>query len=148
EQPSVASMAFFQATRKTGQVFRWEIFNQEGFSQLVADRNAVALVNLSQYSADAARSVSAGQPIVDVKEGKSADLPSFFGQAYVPVIVNGQAIAVVATYVDQTEARDRFSRTFLIVAALLCLLTGLAFAIPAIAWYLRTKEKQQADRRI
>ncbi len=148
EQPSAASMAFFQATRKAGQVFRWMIFNQEGYSQLVADRDAIALVNLSEFSAEAARSVRLEQPIVDVKEGKSADLPSFFGKAYVPVIVDGRAIAVVAAYVDQTEARDRFSNTFLIAAASLCLLTGLAFTIPAIAWYRGTKEKLQADRRI
>jgi diguanylate cyclase (GGDEF)-like protein len=148
EQPSAASMAFFEATRKTGQVFRWEIFNEEGYSQLVADHDAIALVNLSEFTAEAARSVKLGQPIVDVKEGNSADLPSFFGQAYVPVIVDGQAIAVVAAYVDQTETRDRFSNTFLIAAASLCLLTSLAFMVPAIAWYLGTKEKQQADRRI
>ena len=148
EQPSAASMAFFHVTRKADQVFRWMIFNQEGYSQLVADRDAIALVNLSEFSAEAARSVRLKQPIVDVKEGNSADLPSFFGKAYVPVIVDGKAIAVVAAYVDQTEARDRFSNTFLIAAASLCLLTGLAFTIPAIAWYRGTKEKQQADRRI
>jgi diguanylate cyclase (GGDEF)-like protein len=148
EQPSVASMAFFQATRKAGQVFRWEIFNQEGYSQLVGDRDAIALVNLSEFTAEAARSVKLGRPIVDVKEGKSADLPSFLGQAYVPVIVNGQAIAVVAAYVDQTEARDRFSNTFLIGAASLCLLMGLSFGIPAVGWYWRSRQKQQADQRI
>jgi diguanylate cyclase (GGDEF)-like protein len=148
EQPSAASMAFFQSTRKADQVFRWMIFNQEGYSQLVADRDAIALVNLSEFSADAASSVKLEQPIVDVNEGKSADLPSFFGKAYVPVIVNGRAIAVVAAYVDQTEARDRFSNTFLIAAASLCLLMGVAFTIPAIAWYRGTKEKLQADRRI
>ena len=148
EQPSVASMAFFQATRKAGQVFRWEIFNQEGYSQLAADRDTIALVNLSEFSAEAAKSVRLGHPIVDVRQGTSADLPSFFGQAYVPVIVNGHAIAVVAAYVDQTETRDRFSSTFLLAAASLCLLMGLGFAIPAVAWYLRTKEKQLADRRI
>ena len=143
EQPSAASIAFFQATRKAGQVFRWMIFNQEGYSQLVAGRDAVALVNLSEFSADAARSVRLKQPIVDVTDGKSADLPSFFGKAYVPVIVDGKAIAVVAAYVDQTEARDRFSNTFLIAAASLCLLTGLAFTIPAIAWYRGTRRNSR-----
>jgi diguanylate cyclase (GGDEF)-like protein len=148
EQPSVASMAFFQATRKAGQVFRWEIFNQEGYSQLVGDRDAIVLVNLSEFTAEAARSVTLGRPIVDVKEGKSADLPSFLAEAYVPVIVNGQAIAVVAAYVDQTETRDRFANTFLIGAASLCLLMGLAFGVPAVGWSWRSKQKQQADQRI
>ena len=33
-------------------------------------------------------------------------------------------------------------------ATCLCLITALAFTVPTIAWYRRTKEKQQADRRI
>jgi diguanylate cyclase (GGDEF)-like protein len=148
EQPSVASIAFFQATRKTSQVFRWEVFNPEGYSQLAADRNAIALVNLSEFSSEAAQSVRLSHPIVDVKEGQSADLPSFFGQAYVPVIVDGHTIAVVAAYVDQTAARDRFANTFLIAAVSLCIMMALAFATPAVAWYHRTQEKERADRRI
>ena len=30
----------------------------------------------------------------------------------------------------------------------MCGLMALAFGVPAIAWYYRTQEKQQADRRI
>ena len=41
-----------------------------------------------------------------------------------------------------------FYATFLKAAAALCLLTGLSFGVPTIAWYRRTKEKQIADRRI
>jgi diguanylate cyclase (GGDEF)-like protein len=146
EQPSVASMAFLEAVRKAGQVFRYEIFSREGFSQLVSDQGQVALVNLSEHNPDAARSTTTRQPVVDVKEGKSPDLPSFFAQAYVPVIADQRVIAVVAAYVDQTEARDRYYHTFLMAAASLCLLTGLSFGIPAIGWFRRTYAKQ--DRRI
>jgi diguanylate cyclase (GGDEF)-like protein len=148
EQPSTASMAFFRATGKSGQVFRYEIFNREGYSQLVSDHGKVALFDLSDFSADAARSIKTGQPVVDAKEGDSTDLPSFFAKAYIPVVIDHRPIAIVAAYIDQTEQRDNFYKTFLIAAASLCLVTGLSFLIPAIAWYRRTREKQQADRRI
>jgi diguanylate cyclase (GGDEF)-like protein len=148
EQPSTASMAFFHGARKTGQVFRYEIFNREGYSQLVSDHDKIALVEVSEYSADAARSVATAQPVVAVKEGKSADFPPFFAQAFIPVFADNRPIAVVAAYVDQTEQRDNFYHTFLIEAVGLCLITGMAFIVPAIAWYRRTKEKQVADRRI
>jgi diguanylate cyclase (GGDEF)-like protein len=148
EQPSIASMVFFQSARKSGEVFRYEIFNREGYSQLVSERDKIALVDLSEFSVDAARSVVSGQPIVDVQEGNSVDRPTFFAHAYVPVLVDGHPIAVVAAYVDLTAQRKNFYDTFLVAAASLCLLTSLAFAIPAIAWYRRTKEKQQTDRRI
>jgi diguanylate cyclase (GGDEF)-like protein len=148
EQPSAASMIFFRGARKAGKVFRYEIFNSEGYSQLLADRDAIAPVNLSEFSAEAARSAKSGRAVVDVREGNSAGLPSFFGQAYVPVVVNGQPIAVVAAYVDETEARDRFQNASLIAAVSLCLLTGLSYLVPAIGGYRRAKEKLRSDRRI
>jgi diguanylate cyclase (GGDEF)-like protein len=148
EQPSSASMVFFQGARRSGLVFRYEIFNRHGYSQLVSDQDKVELVDLSEFSVDAARSVNAGQPIVDVIEGKSADLPSYFARAYVPVIVDQKPVAIIAAYVDQTKQRDDFYRTFSLAAVALCLLTAMSFVIPAIAWYRRTREKQQADRRI
>jgi predicted signal transduction protein with EAL and GGDEF domain len=39
-------------------------------------------------------------------------------------------------------------RTFVKAALCLCFITGLAFTVPAIAWYRRTREKQVADRRV
>jgi diguanylate cyclase (GGDEF)-like protein len=148
EQPSAASMVFLQSVRKSGEVFRYEIFNREGYSQLISERDKIAFVDVSEYSADAAHAVIARKPVVDVQEGNSADLPTLFAHAYVPVLVGGHPIAVVAAYVDLTEQRHNFYITFLVAAASLCFLTSLAFLIPAIAWYRRTKEKQQADRRI
>jgi diguanylate cyclase (GGDEF)-like protein len=148
EQPSAASMAFFQSARKSGEVFRYEIFNRDGYSQLLSEREKIAFVDVSEYSVEAARSVTDRKPIVSVQEGNSDDRPTLFARAFVPVLVDGRPIAVVAAYMDLTEQRLAFYDTFLVAAASLCLLTSLAFLIPAIAWYRRTKEKQQADRRI
>jgi diguanylate cyclase (GGDEF)-like protein len=148
EQPSAASMAFFQSARKSGEVFRYEIFNRDGYSQLVSERDKIAFVDVSEYSAEAARSVTAKMPIVNVQESTSIDRPTSFARAYVPILVNGRPIAVVAAYVDLTTQQKNFYDTFLVSSASLCLLTSLAFVIPAIAWYRRTREKQQADRRI
>ncbi|MCJ9700096.1 MULTISPECIES: bifunctional diguanylate cyclase/phosphodiesterase [unclassified Bradyrhizobium] len=147
EQPSAASIAFFLSARNSGEVFHYEIFNRNGYSQLVSTREKIALVDLSEYSPDAARSVVDGQTIVDVREGSSPDQPAFFARAYVPVQIDGRPTAVVAAYVDQTEQRKNVHNTFLTAAVFLCLLSGLAFSIPAIAWYRETKVKH-ADRRI
>ena len=147
EQPSTAAMTFFKWAEKAGNVFRYEIYNRSGYSQFVSDHGIVA-VDISEFSSDAVRSITTGQPVVDVKESKSSQRPAFFAQAYVPVIVDNKFVAIVAAYVDQTEQHDQFYETFLLAAVSLCLLIGLSFAIPAVAWYRRTREKQQADRRI
>jgi hypothetical protein len=80
EQPSAASMAFLQSARKSEEVFRYEIFNRDGYLQLISDRAKVALVDFSRRDTDAVRSVTSGHPIVEVKEGQSADQPAFFAR--------------------------------------------------------------------
>jgi diguanylate cyclase (GGDEF)-like protein len=148
EQPSSASMGFFSSTRRSAQVFRYMIFNRQGYSQLVSDHNKMALVDFSEFSVEAARAVTTGQPVVGTKEGAGAEQPAYFAEAYIPVVVDGRVIAVVAAYVDQSEQRDNFYDTSLIAAAALCALISFAFAVPTVAWYRRTKEKQHADRHI
>ena len=148
ETPSSSSMEFLNATKHSEEVFRYVIFNRYGYSILVADRGKIAPVDLSEYSAAAARTIKEDQPIVDAKEGRTPNEPAYYSEAYVPVVVGGRPVAVVAAYVDQTDEREAFYRTFLVAAAALCGLTVLSFGVPAIAWYRRTREKQQADRRI
>ncbi|MBI4924273.1 MAG: EAL domain-containing protein [Devosia nanyangense] len=147
ELPSAASTVFLEGARKAGQLFRYEIFNREGFSQLIADQEQIAPVDISEFSADAAAAIKSGRPVLQTVAG-SPGFPSYFARAYVPVIVEGRPIAIVAAYVDQTDQRDSFYGTFLVGAVALCLLTGVSFGAPAFAWYSRTREKQQADRRI
>src|SRR5271155_1019086 len=148
EQPSTASMLFFKAARKSGAVFRFMIFDPKGYSQLLSDHDTIALVDVSEFNVDAARSIKSGRPIVEVQRSDSSDFPAFYARAYIPVIVNGRPIAVLAACVDQTEQRNIFYRTFVLAAVSLCVLIGLAFGVPAIAWYRRTREKQHAERRI
>ena len=147
EEPTKASMTLFEWAQKAGQVFRYEIYNREGYSQLVSD-HGVTQVNLSTFSPEAVRALATNGPIVDVRAGTLAGKPKFYGLAYVPVIVDNRAVAIVAAYVDETEKHDLFYRTSLIAASSLCALAALSFGLPALAWYRRTKEKQQADRRI
>ena len=148
ENPSSASMAFFQTTGKSSEVFRYTIFNRYGYSILVSNRDRIAPVDLSTYNAYAARSVLESQPVVRINAGRGAAQPAYSAEAYVPVLVQGQAVAVVAADVDQSAERNSYYRVFVPAAAALCLLTALSFGLPALAWYRRTREKQQADRRI
>ncbi len=148
ELPSVTSTAFLDAARKSRQVFRYVIYNRRGYSQFIADRRQIGSVDMSELSAEAARAVNTRQTVIDTAEGNDPDTPEYFARAYVPVIVDGQAVGAVAAFVDETDQRTLFQNTFLIAVVALSGLTALAFAIPAIAWYRRTREKQHSDRRI
>ena len=148
EKPSLASMAFFHQSQKSDQVFRYEIYDRNGFSLLISDHDEVTLASVSDFSTEAALVAKTAQPIVETRDGTGLDQPPFFARAVMPVTSNGRVVAVVAAYVDQTAQRDSFYDTFLRAAAALCLLTSLSFAIPAIAWYRRSKEKHQAEEKL
>lgn len=147
ESPSSASMTFFEWAQKAGQVFRYEIYNRQGYSQLISE-GGIEQVSLSTFSADAVRALASDRPVVTAQRGQPPERPEYYARAFVPVKVDGRPAAIVAAYVDQTDQQARFYKTGLIAGASLCLLTGLAFGIPAFAWYRRTEEKQVADRRI
>jgi diguanylate cyclase (GGDEF)-like protein len=148
EQPSARSLDFFEAARAAGQVFRYVIYNPEGYSQLVADKHGVSFVDISAFSVKAKQAVASDAPVVDAKSGGVGDVPAYFAEAFVPVRVNGHPVAVVAASVDETARRANFYNHIVLTSVVVCSLMGLAFGVPAIAWYRRTLEKQRADRRI
>jgi diguanylate cyclase (GGDEF)-like protein len=148
QPPSGESMAFFIRTQQIRHVFGFEILNLYGNVQLTSDGSKISTVRGAVHSDTAARAAELGQPVISVKEGTPPVRPKIYSEAYLPVIINGRPRAVVAAYVDLTEQRDHFRQAFSFAALALCLLISGAVGIPTIAWYRRTKEKQQADRRI
>ncbi|MGA7973842.1 MAG: GGDEF-domain containing protein, partial [Pseudolabrys sp.] len=127
ETPSSESIAFLEATRKSGEVSRYTIYNRYGYSILVAGREKVTPVDLSEFNVTAANAIKENRPIVGVEEQLAADQHAYHSEAYVPVQVAGRPVAVVAAHVDQTAERDSYYRTFLLAAITLCGLTALSF---------------------
>jgi diguanylate cyclase (GGDEF)-like protein len=150
EKPSPASLAFFERAQEVGQVFRYQIFDPTGRLRLASDElaRAGAAQSLAQHHLEAAQSIAAGRPLVEVHEGNRPGRPAFFAEAYVPVRVKGRTVAIVETYVDLTEKRTQFRNAVSFAGVSLSLLTAFAFGAPALAWYRRTLEKQRAEARI
>jgi hypothetical protein len=148
QPPSAESMAFLIRTQQIRHVFGFEIINLHGNVQLASDGSKISSIRGAVHSDTAARAAELRQPVISVKEGTPPVRPRIYSEAYLPVIVDGRPQAIVAAYVDLTEQRDHFRQAFLLAALALCLLISGAVGIPTIAWYRRTKEKQQADRRI
>ena len=148
ETPSSESVAFLESTRKSGDLVRYTIFNRYGYSIMVADHEKISLVDLSEFNTAAADAIKEKRTIFSAEAGSATDGHAYHSDAYVPVQVAGRPVAVVAAHLDQTAEYDSYYRTFLLAAAVLCGLTALSFGVPAIAWYRRSREKQQADRRI
>jgi diguanylate cyclase (GGDEF)-like protein len=148
QPPSAESMAFLIRTQQIRHVFGFEIINLHGNVQLASDGSKISSIRGAVHSDTAARAAQLGRPIISVKEGDPPVRPRIYSEAYLPVIIDGRPQAIVAAYVDLSEQQDHFRKAFSLAALALCLLISGAVGFPTIAWYRRTKEKQQADRRI
>jgi diguanylate cyclase (GGDEF)-like protein len=151
QQPSPASISFFEQAQKVGNVFRYKIFDPAGHLRLVSDDLASAggeALDLSEHHHAAAREIASGHPFVVVKKGKPPARPRFFSEAYMPVISNGQTVAIVEVYVDQTQKYKSHHATFTIAALSLSFLTIFAFCAPAVVLQRRTREKRRAEERV
>ena len=140
-------MAFFIRTQQIRHVFGFEIINLYGNVQLTSDGSKISSIGGAVHSDAAARSADTGRPVIAVKEGSPPVRPSYYSEAYLPVIVDGHPRAIVAAYVDLTEQRP-------FPPGLPAGHAGLGAAHQRRGrrshdrLVSRTKEKQQADRRI
>jgi hypothetical protein len=148
KQPSKESLAFLDAASKTGDVFRYVIYDRAGYSLLVSDAGGVSFVDIPVLSHEAEETVLSGVPLVDTKSAAARDLPPYFSEAFVPVSVGDRPVAIVAAFIDESSRHANSSAQILWASVALCVLIGVAFGVPAVAWHRRTGEKQHADRRI
>ncbi len=150
DAPSTESLAFFEKAQKVGDVFLYKIFDANGDLRLVSNEleaTGQAAQSIPVHNPGAAQVVLEGKTQVEAKEGASPDRPAFYAEAYVPVVVDGEIIGIVETYVDQSEKRAAFNARIIGVAIALAPIIGVAFGLPALGFYWRTRQKRQADSR-
>jgi diguanylate cyclase (GGDEF)-like protein len=149
--PSAADRTYFGEVKKLGQVFLFKIYDANGTPRFISDdlpEGETDEEGLAAHNVQAAAAVASGRPLVNAEEGSPPTRPPFFSEAYFPLVANRKVRAIVETYIDQTDKRALFQRTFLIATTALAVLTSLAFGVPALAFFARGREKQQADAHI
>src|SRR5271170_653858 len=164
-KPSTDSQRFFDEAQVAGQVFRYVIYDPEGHTRFdsenragskdepKSDRAVLAKLDdddedLGEHNAAAARAGAEGRPLVNAADGAPPARPAYFSEAYLPAVANGKTVAVVETYVDQTEKRDEYRRTLVTMGTALLTLIGIAFGVPALGWLRRSNEQRLAEAHI
>jgi diguanylate cyclase (GGDEF)-like protein len=173
-KPSVESQAFFDRAQKAGQVFRYVIYDRDGHTRFVSGsenkaqsalRGSTADTNendansgkqaededdedLAIHNPSAARASASGHELINAEDGDSINRPEFFSEAYLPAVTNGKTVAIVETYIDQTEKRTEYRRTLVLLSGALLLLVAAAFGLPGWVLRKRSNEKRLADAHI
>jgi diguanylate cyclase (GGDEF)-like protein len=161
--PSAESMSFFEKAQKVGDVFLYKIYDPNGALRFSSDRLepiGQAAGSIPVHNPEAAEAVLHGGTVVAAKGGSASEKeeaehaeeeeharPDFYSEAYVPVFANGKVIGIVETYVDQSAKRAAFHARIAGLAITLAAIVAVAFGLPTLAYYWRTRQKHQADSR-
>ena len=151
EAPSADSILFIERARQVGQVFRFKLFDPAGRLRLVSDDLGKTWDNepkLSVHNPAAAAVVVTGRPHTDVKQGRAPARPPLYAETYLPVVAEGETVAIVEVYLDQTGKQSLFHEEFALTAVVLAGMVALSFGAPGCALYGRSRQKARADERI
>ncbi|GIT88955.1 bifunctional diguanylate cyclase/phosphodiesterase [Roseobacter sp. OBYS 0001] len=139
--PTEKQRATIEDIRNIGDVFRFKLFTADGRLSLISDD-----VSTGRYMGTAdvmdlepMQVAATGAPIVDVFDGTNKpNRPDLYAEAYIPLFDgNGQVVAIVEVYVDQTATAAYFRESFQTFGLMLMLFCGLIFAVPCSAYYLQ-----------
>jgi diguanylate cyclase (GGDEF)-like protein len=78
---------------------------------------------------------------IEIVNGKER----LIAETYVPVMTDGKVIGVAEIYSDQTANAAMFHRTFGWYSGFIAVLASLGFAIPAVGFFVRNRQKIAAD---
>lgn len=119
-------------------VFRFKIFSPNGVLRFVSDDPDARGENLGKHNHLAATVVSSGEPYTVVADGTAKpDRPDLYSETYLPVLHNGQIIAIAETYLDQTDKAAAVRTEYAFVAVIMISIIGLALSIPSAGlWFL------------
>lgn len=146
--PSPRSFSILQISQRVGDIFRYKIFNAEGQLVLVSDDLDYRIdggARLVEHNPAAARVIGTGETFIDVHEGDGDTRPYHYSEAYVQLVVDGEAIGVIEVYVDQTRFRADLLSSFHGLSAQLLIAMVLAFGLPAFG-FLRSTHEQEATQ--
>lgn len=151
EQTHAAPPSALALAGHIGRVFHVRLYDADGRLVRVYDRGEErapqALHVLDPRAADVA---ATGRTSVELRAGRrDPSRPTLYAEAYVPVRSAAGAISgVAAISMDETATVRTYREVFMSMATWLALLMAFAFAVPAFALFLRSRQARRAHERI
>lgn len=152
QPPSAETHALLEMARRVGGVFRFKLFDRAGNLVLVSDDlsdpNLPASVTAERGRSETAARILAGQAHVETKRGVPPMRPSYYSEAYVPLVRDGAVIGIVEVYVDQTAKAAMYREAFLLIHAASVVLAIVGGLLPTTVLRRKIRERREAEAKV
>jgi two-component system, sensor histidine kinase and response regulator len=127
--------------RSVGDVFSFRILNQDGTVTQASDPDSLGTIIDTPYFRD---HVSQGQPFTRIgyADGRK-NMPAVYGQAFIPVMRNGEFLGAVGAYVDVSVLAAKIAQKSRLALFGLIMIIGL-FSLVLGYIHFRQNRKQRA----
>jgi diguanylate cyclase (GGDEF)-like protein len=149
--PSADSTKYILSELKHTKVEELKLFSIEGkkvlSSKMLEDPNL-------QVNSEDALGAHAPDALSALKENKAfsklelEDDGTLLTETYVPVLIDDKIVGAAEVYLDQTVSANEFRNMFVGSSLMISLLAALAFGLPALGFYWRTRQKIAADQNV
>jgi diguanylate cyclase (GGDEF)-like protein/PAS domain S-box-containing protein len=133
----------------TGRIFLVKAFDKDGNLIFASNATADNGEPLKAHNPVAARTALKGKLHASfVRSTKRTDRPAQYSEAYVPIIRDGNVVAVIEAYVDQTAAYRAHGEYGVALSLTVAVIIVLAFGPPAAFGVVRSRQKSQTEARL
>ncbi|MCY1706594.1 putative bifunctional diguanylate cyclase/phosphodiesterase [Pannonibacter sp. SL95] len=148
--PSTKALDQIEMAKGMGKVFRFKVFDRDGRPRLVSDATGTSVATeqmLATHNPTAAQVVATGQTFTIVRDGTPEGRPATYASTYLPIMRDGQMIAVIETYVDESETAALFRRELTTAGIGISLLLVVLVILPFIALRHFARARALSDAR-
>ncbi|WP_282606322.1 response regulator [Pelagibius sp. Alg239-R121] len=129
--------AFLKGVSRFGDVFLFKLFDKEGRISVVSNElnaSSTSGPSLGDHNKKAASVIATGIPYTQIESGlEKPDRPDVYVESYIPIVRNGETLAIAEVYVDQTEQAAELKEEFWKLGLELVGITLIALLLPFIA---------------
>jgi diguanylate cyclase (GGDEF)-like protein len=146
--PSRTTEHLLSDATQIGDIYRYKIWDKSGRVVFSSERKNFLSMTKSTSSGQWARianSVLLGGRLTDLNVAKSPENPPFYAECSVPLKHDGVIIGVLEVYLDQTEDRKLYQRSFLFTESIIAFAVLLAGGIPGFMVYRKMRDHRQAQ---
>lgn len=144
--PTQADLHAVADMENFGHVFRFKLFGPDGTLRFVSEDPLAAGPDLGDHNPTAAAVVETLAPYTVVEDGtEKPDRPDLYSETYFPVVKDERVVAIVETYLDQTETRAAIRRDYAAFGLAIVSLIALGLAGPIVALIIVLRRLRQQN---
>jgi diguanylate cyclase (GGDEF)-like protein len=146
--PSAESSRQLADASQVGDTYRYRIWNRNGRLAFASERipSAATPKNLADILGEkAASSALAGAETTRAGSGDEGQEPEDYAVSYIPIVSNRETIGVFEIYLDQTNDKALYERSFFLTEAIIAFMTLIAGGVPAFLAYKKMRDHREAE---